>query len=40
MDVVTAPMTVPTAEEYATNMQHIWESVRQRLTQQQVEDAQ
>ena len=28
MDVVTALMTVPAAEEYITRMQHIWESVR------------
>ena len=28
MDVVTAPMTVPTAEEYVTGMQRIWEIVR------------
>ena len=28
MDVDTAPMTVPTAEEYVTRMQCIWESVR------------
>ena len=28
MDVVTAPMTVPTAEEYVTRMQRNWENVR------------
>ena len=28
MDVVTAPMTVPTTEEYFTRMQCIWESVQ------------
>ena len=28
MDVVTALMTVPTAEEYVTRMQRIWENVR------------
>ena len=28
MDVVTAPMTVPAAEEYVTGMQRIWENVR------------
>ena len=27
MDVVTAPMTVPAVEEYATRMHRIWESV-------------
>ena len=27
MDVVTTPMTVPTAKEYITRMQCIWESV-------------
>ena len=28
MDVIAAPMTVPTAEEYVTRMQCIWENVR------------
>ena len=28
MDVITTPITVPTAKEYVTRMQHIWESVR------------
>ena len=28
MDVITAPMTVPAAEEYVTRMQCIWESVQ------------
>ena len=28
MDVVTAPMTVPAAEEYVTRMLCIWESLR------------
>ena len=28
MDVITAPMTVPTAEEYVTRMQHFWERVQ------------
>ena len=28
MDVVTTPMTVPTAKEYVTRMPRIWESVR------------
>ena len=28
MDVVTAPMTVPAAEEYVTRMQRIWENVQ------------
>ena len=27
MDVITILMTVPTAEEYVTRTQHIWESV-------------
>ena len=27
MDVITAPMTVPTTEEYVTRVQCIWESV-------------
>ena len=27
-DVMTAPMTVPTTEEYITRMQCIWENVR------------
>ena len=27
MDVVTTPMTIPTAKEYFTRMQCIWESV-------------
>ena len=40
MDVVTTPMTVPATEEYVTRMQCIWENVRKRLTQQQVNDAQ
>ena len=40
MDVVTTPMTVPGTKEYITRMQRIWKSVRQRLTQQQTNDAQ
>ena len=40
MDVVTTLMTVPTAEEYVTRMQCIWESVRQQLTKQQTNNAQ
>ena len=40
MDVVTTPMTVPTAEEYITRIQCTWESVQQRVTQQQINDAQ
>ena len=40
MDVVTALMTVPTAKEYVTRMQHFWEHLQQWLTKQQTNDAQ